>query len=220
MEAKQEICEEQEECIPDYNKITTGIFGEELNKPLSSSNFNFEENQGKVPKINMQFVTKNEELDLIVNSNQDSLTEICLSEATGEFKNTQKKKTVSFAESDIMKYEKDSKADTSTSQNACFMEQNDIYNDEDSENNDNAIRINFSHSCETPNVRASETTDIQSPTDIYRIFTVPKSILKKSPNMTSDLPSVSLVSPLNADTDTDTTDEDEDNWVRSSIHVL
>lgn len=81
------------------------------------------------------------------------------------------KKSVSFAEpGDILKKSEDNSAPKETE---CSENQEDIGED--------ILRIEFSHSENNPVIK-SDGDSIESPADICRIFTKPKSILKRSPN--------------------------------------
>lgn len=58
------------------------------------------------------------------------------------------------------------------------------YNEEEREKDDEPFRIEFSHSDNTPQFRKSTENEIQSPADIHRVFSKPKSILKKTRTLT------------------------------------
>lgn len=109
--------------------------------------------------------------------------------------NTKNKRRISFAEPCVTE-------EISISQEVCSeaLKQDDTYN-ESSEDEDDTIRIEFSHSFHTPDIPESNNMEIQSPVDIYKAFATPKSILKRSPN------DIIFHPPLNEDSSTDTEDE-------------
>lgn len=80
------------------------------------------------------------------------------------------KKSVSFAVSeDILKNKEENSA------------KEEKGSSETTENSEDILRIEFTHSENNP-VVMSDGDSIETPTDIYRIFSKPKSILKRSPN--------------------------------------
>jgi hypothetical protein len=116
---------------------------------------------------------RNEQSDLI-NSDEKRLRR----NSSLEFRDTSQNihtRKVSFSE--LHSINNEDNVGKETSQRICFASQDDIC-DEDS---DDDIRISFSHSSYTSNIIESN-TEIKTPGDIYRVFSVPKSILKRSPN--------------------------------------
>lgn len=155
-------------------------------------------------------VSKNEHFDLTVNSSQEELKNVHSPESRENIsKSTNAKKTgrVLFIEPCIMENtESDTEEGEMHNKESCFISKQDKTCNDDSENEDDIVRIEFSHSSHIPNVSASSNTEIQTPVDIYKIFNVPKSILKRSPN---DMIPNQIIPPLNEESNTDVEDEVE-----------
>jgi len=150
---------------------------------------------------------KNEQPDFI-NSDQERLRRNC----SLEFRDTSQKihtRKVSFCEPCVINNEDN--VEKETSQRICFAPQNDIC-DENSED-ENDIRISFSHSSYTSNIIESN-TEIKTPGDIYKVFNVPKSILKRSPN---DIPN-QIVPPLVYEDDSTEIENENDHLITHSIY--
>lgn len=206
-----EVYDESEEDISDSDQNTIEIIQEELQKlkdmqmdriTSSTSNISSDAAQHKILDTN---TAKNEESRLSANFIQDILKESCSSELKEESKdtNTKEKRRISFAEPCVIEDEDNIAEEISIFQEACSnLEQVDTY---ESFEEDDTIRIEFSHSSHTSDILESNDTEIKSPIDIYKIFSTPKSILKRSPNdMIYD-----RVVHLDEDNSTDTEDEDE-----------
>lgn len=206
-----EVYDESEEDLSDSDQITE-IIQEELKKlkdiqisrTSNTSNISSDPAQDKILNIN---VTKNEQSHFSTSYIQEKLKESCSLEPREMSKDTNRKeRRISFAEPCVIEVESDTEKEISISQEACSaVKQDNKYNDS-SEDEDNTIRIKFSHSSHIPDIFESDNMKIQSPVDIYKMFSAPKSILKRSPN---DIILNQVVPPLNADSNTDTEDEDE-----------
>ncbi|KYQ57176.1 RNA polymerase II subunit 5-mediating protein like protein [Trachymyrmex zeteki] len=123
---------------------------------------------------------------------------------TSKDTNTKEKRRISFAEPCVIEDESNTK-EISISREVCSALKQDICN-ESSEDENDTIRIEFSHSSHTPDIVESNNMEIQSPVDIYKMFNAPKSILKRSPN---DMIFNEAAPPLNESSSTDTEDEIE-----------
>ncbi|KAG5345989.1 RMP protein, partial [Acromyrmex charruanus] len=119
--------------------------------------------------------------------------------------NTKEKRRISFAEPCVIGDESNTNK-ISISQEVCSAVKQDDTCNESSEDENDVIKIEFSHSSHTPDILESNNMEIQSPVDIYKMFNAPKSILKRSPN---DMIFNEVVPPLNESNNTDTEDEDE-----------
>ncbi|KAG5306458.1 RMP protein, partial [Acromyrmex insinuator] len=119
--------------------------------------------------------------------------------------NTKEKRRISFAEPCVIGDESNTNK-ISIPQEVCSAVKQDDTCNESSEDENDTIKIEFSHSSHTPDILESNNMEIQSPVDIYKIFNAPKSILKRSPN---DMIFNEVVPPLNESNNTDTEDEDE-----------
>ncbi|XP_029677762.1 unconventional prefoldin RPB5 interactor-like protein [Formica exsecta] len=214
-----EVYDDSEEDSSDSVEITTEMI-EEFEKlrdtQTSKITYNTSDDSSDATrhKILDTNVIKNEHFDLTVNSSQEELKNNHSPESREDiFKPTNARKTgrVSFIEPCIME---NTESDTEEGEismpnkESCFISKQDkMYNDDSENDNDNGIvRIEFSHSSHIPNISASSNTEIQSPIDIYKIFSVPKSILKRSPN---DMIPNKIVPPLNEESSTNVEDEVE-----------
>ncbi|EFN77863.1 Unconventional prefoldin RPB5 interactor [Harpegnathos saltator] len=143
---------------------------------------------------------ENEQSNHIVNFIQEEPKENSSTESgdISETANVEQKKRVSFVEP----CDQDNVDDESSIfEVLSSVEQDNSYSDE----NDDVDKIEFSHSSHTPNISESSNTEIQSPADIYKIFSTPiKPILKRSPN---DMLPNQIVPPLQEDSSTDTDNE-------------
>lgn len=117
---------------------------------------------------------------------------------------------VSFVEPCAVENDDDDDAEKATSQTTNLIGQSDVH-DEDSEDEDDVIRIEFSHSSCIP-VATELNTEMKSPADIYKKFSVPKSILKRSPN---DMIPNQVTTFIDEDNSTETEDDDS---VRCGIY--
>jgi len=208
-----EVYDESEEDVSDSDQITTEIIQEELKKlkdiqmgrvTSDTSSISSDTAQNKIFDTN---ITKNEHFHSSTNFIQEKLRESSPEKLREVSKNTNTKegRRISFAEPCVIEDESNLKEETSITQEVCStLKQDDIYN-KSSEDEDDIIRIEFSHSSHTPDIFESN-MEIQSPVDIYKMFSTPKSILKRSPN---DMIFNQVVPPLNEDDNTDTEDEDE-----------
>ncbi|KMQ91122.1 unconventional prefoldin rpb5 interactor [Lasius niger] len=224
-----EVYDDSEEDTSDSDEITTEMIEEELKKlkdiqmnktTCNTSDVSLNATRDKILDTNItKNVTKNEQFDLTINSSQEELKNYHLSESREDIsKPTNAKKTgrVSFIEPYVMENtESDTEGEilmSNEERESCFISKQDKTYNDDSENEDDIIRIEFSHSSHIPNISASSNTEIQSPVDIYKIFSVPKSILKRSPN---DMIPNQIV-PLNEESSTDA--EDEVEYVKHSTY--
>lgn len=216
-----EVYDDSDEDTSDPNEITTEIEEElklkdiPMNKSTCNiSDVNIDAVQDTILDTN---ITRNEQFDLTVNSSQEELRNNYLPESkedTSKFTNAKKTGRVSFIEPHNMENtESDIEGEILMSnEKSHFTSKQDKTCNDDSENEDDIIRIEFSHSSHIPNISASSNTEIQSPVDIYKIFSVPKSILKRSPN---DMIPNQIV-PLNEESSTDA--EDEVEYVKHSAY--
>lgn len=144
--------------------------------------------------------TADEESNHTVKSIQEKSEESCSTESgnTPEGTTVERKKKVSFVEPCDRN---DTDDETPIFEVSHHMKEDNICNEE----NDDVIRIEFSHSSNVPNITVSNNTEIQSPVDIYKMFSASiKPILKRSPN---DMFPNEAVPPLHEDSGTDTDDE-------------
>ncbi|KAG5333350.1 RMP protein, partial [Acromyrmex heyeri] len=209
-----EIYDESEEDESDSDQITTEKIQEELKKlkdlqmgraTNDTSNGNSDTAQDKIIDTS---ATKNEQSHSSTNFIQQKLREEnCLLEHKEVSKdtNTKEKRRISFAEPCVIGDESNTNK-ISISQEVCSAVKQDDTCNESSEDENDAIKIEFSHSSHTPDILESNNMEIQSPVDIYKMFNAPKSILKRSPN---DMIFNEVVPPLNESNNTDTEDEDE-----------
>lgn len=217
-----EVYDEEEDLSEeDSDQITTEMIQEELKKlkdiqmgRITNSTLNISSDTVQHQILNTNTV-KNEKSPLSANFIQDTLKESCSSELKEEAKdtNTKEKRRISFAEPCVIEDEDNAEEEILISQKACsILKQDDTYENFEEEEEDDTIRIEFSHSSHIPDILESNDTEIKSPIDIYKIFSTPKSILKRSPNdMIYD-----QVVHLNEDSNTDT--EDEDEYVKQSAY--
>lgn len=219
-----EIYDASEEDLSDSDEIITETIEEELQKlkdiqinkiTYNTSDVSFDAIQDKILDTN---VKTNEHLDLTANFNQEELRNNHSSESKEDtFKATNAKKTgrVSFIEPYVIENaENDVEEKISISnEKSCFASKQDKTCNDDSENEDDIVRIEFSHSSHIPNISVSSNTEIQSPVDIYKMLNAPKSILKRSPN---DMVPNQIAPLLNEESSTDT--EDEVEHVKHSIY--
>ncbi|XP_011871028.1 PREDICTED: RNA polymerase II subunit 5-mediating protein homolog [Vollenhovia emeryi] len=209
-----EVYDESEEDTSDSDQVTTELIQEELKKlkdiqmgriTSGASNISSGAAQDEIPDTN---TTRNEESHDSSNSIQDTLRESCSPEPREVSKETNGKseRRISFAEPCVVEYE-------GNAEEACSASNVDDAH-EDSEDEDDIIRIEFSHSSHIPDILEPNNAEIQSPVDIYKLFNTPKSILKRSPN---DTIYNQVAPPLNEDSSTETEDEDVEYPVFSSI---
>ncbi|XP_071555284.1 uncharacterized protein Uri [Temnothorax nylanderi] len=217
-----EAYDESEEDTSDSDQITTEIIQEELEKlkdiqtgriTSSTSNITSDAAQDKIFDTN---TTKNEESHPSANFIQDTLTESCSPEQgtkeVSEDTSTKERRRISFAEPCVIEDEYNPEEEILIPQEACsVLKQEDTY--EISEDEGDTVRIEFSHSSHIPDLIESNNTEIQSPIDIYKMFSTPKSILKRSPN---DMIYDRVASSLNEYSSTDT--EDDDEYVKHSAY--
>ncbi|KAK2583403.1 hypothetical protein KPH14_009390 [Odynerus spinipes] len=85
----------------------------------------------------------------------------------------------------------------------------------DTEDDGDVIRIEFKHSDNNPCIPEFTGNRIESPSDIYRKFYKPKSILKRSPN---DVMPPRDISVISTNTSEDEEDEDEDEAIKPSAY--
>ncbi|KAG5325448.1 RMP protein, partial [Pseudoatta argentina] len=210
-----EIYDGSEEDESDSDQITIEKIQEELKKlkdlqmgraTNDTSNGNFDTAQDKI--IDTSANTKNEQSHSSTNFIQQKLREEnCLLEHKEVSKdtNTKEKRRISFAEPCVIGDESNTNK-IPISQEVCSAVKQDDTCNESSEDENDVIKIKFSHSSHTPDILESNNMEIQSPVDIYKMFNAPKSILKRSPN---DMIFNEVVPPLNESNNTDTEDEDE-----------
>lgn len=161
-------------------------------EPSSGSeedDFSDEEKDSKEEaESNIEEITKDSKEDNEVSSDKKESQELSM--------DTRKlKKSVSFIEMDTPK---EAKEDSSRIEN------------ESSKDAEDTLRIEFTHSENVP-AEGSEGDLIKTPADIYRLFSKPKSILKRSPN---DLTPVQAAPPEYSSDD----DDDEDETVKPSAY--
>ncbi|XP_018402430.1 PREDICTED: unconventional prefoldin RPB5 interactor-like protein [Cyphomyrmex costatus] len=207
-----EVYDESEEDESDSDQITTERIQEELKKlkdiqmgrtTSDTSSNNSDIVQDKILDIS---TTKNEQSDSSTNFIQEKIREESCSPEHKEVSkdtNTKEQRRISFAEPCVIEDQSNTKE--SISQEVCSTLKQDDTCNESSEDKNDIIRIEFSHSSHTPDLLESNNTEIQSPVDIYKMFSAPKSILKRSPN---DMIFNEVAPPLN-ESSTDTEDEDE-----------
>lgn len=205
-----EVYDESEVDVSDSDRDTTEIIQEELKKLKDiqmsrvTSETSSNSSNGAQDKILDTNATKNEQSHSSANFIQEKLKEnLPELREKSEDTNTKNKRRISFAEPCVTKDESNTE-EISISQEVCSeaLKQNDTTN-ESSEDEDDTIRIKFSHSFHIPDIPESNNMEIQSPVDIYKALGTPKSILKRSPN---DM-IFHQVAPLNEDSSTDTEDE-------------
>jgi len=215
-----EVYDESEEDVSDSDQITTEIIEEELKKlkdiqmsrvTSDTSSISSDTAQNKILDTN---TTKNEHsyssTNFIQEKSRESLPEKFRD--VSKDTNTKEGRRISFAEPCVIENEGNLE-ETSISQEVCStLKQDDIYN---KSSEDDIIRIEFSHSSHTPDIFESNNMEIQSPVDIYKMFSTPKSILKRSPN---DMIFDQVVPLLNEDDNTDT--EDDENIKHSAYNSV
>lgn len=221
-----EIYDASEEDLSDSDEIITETIEEELQKlkdiqmnkiTYNTSDVSFDTIQDKILDTN---VKTNEHLDFTVNSSREELRNDHSSEfkeAISKATNAKKTGRVSFIEPYVMENvenkENIEEKISIPNEKSCFTSKQDKTCNDDSENEDDIVRIEFSHSSHIPNVSVSSNTEIQSPIDIYKMFNAPKSILKRSPN---DMVPNQIAPLLSEESSTDT--EDEVEHVKHSIY--
>nr|XP_012233481.1 PREDICTED: RNA polymerase II subunit 5-mediating protein homolog [Linepithema humile] len=206
--------ESEEDDSSDCDEITAEKIEEELKKLKNIQMNKYIKNTSNVCSEVTQDTTldKNEQSSLAAHSSQDKLKENYLSELGDVSEDTSlKKRRVSFVEPCAM--ENDTKEEIPISQKSCSVLKQNCTHNEDSKEEDDIIQIEFSHSSCAPNIPESNNVEIQSPTDIYKMFCAPKSILKRSPN---DMIPNQIAPPLDEDSNTET--EDEDDHVKPSAY--
>ncbi|XP_011345470.1 unconventional prefoldin RPB5 interactor-like protein isoform X2 [Ooceraea biroi] len=198
-----EVYDESDDTSSESDVITTEMIEKELREKVLQRNkvtghtleLNSDVMQNKILNTNP---VKSELSDVIINSDQ---------ERSLEFRNTSPsvhRRRVSFVEPCAV--ENEDNTEKEISQRICFTPQDDTH-DEDSEDENDIVRIEFSHSSYIPDI-TEPNTEIMSPGDIYKVFGTPKSILKRSPN---DMIPNQISSPLQEDSSTETEDESDHN---------
>lgn len=218
-----EVYDESEEDISDSDQITTEIIQEELKKLRD-----IQMNRNTNSTSNISDATQDEILDTHTMKNEGShsstnfiqdytLRKSYSPESKKESKDTNMKETrrISFAEPCVTEERGNAEEEEILiPQEACFTsKQDNTYENSEDADEDDTIRIEFSHSSHIPDIFESNNTEIQSPVDIYKMFSAPKSILKRSPN---DMIYDQTALTLNGDSSTDT--EDEDEYVKHSAY--
>ncbi|XP_011164007.1 unconventional prefoldin RPB5 interactor-like protein [Solenopsis invicta] len=204
-----EVYDESEEDVSDSDQTKQEIIEEELKKlkdiwnnkhtNLDTSNIGSDAVQDEVLDTN---AAENKQIDTSAILTAEKLSETCSPDSREMSKdtNTKERRRISFAEPCFEDVKDNVEEEIPISQESCSVPKQD----ESSEDEDDIIRIEFSHSSHVPDRLESNSTEIQSPTDIYKMFNVLKSILKRSPNdMILD-----QVPPLNEDSGTDVEDEE------------
>ncbi|XP_015183287.1 PREDICTED: DNA ligase 1 [Polistes dominula] len=128
----------------------------------------------------------------------------------------EKKRRVSFAEPDISIFDGNKETisiqnQTKQSTTSSNENPNDSTNNID-DDDDDIIRIEFKHTDNNFFVPESTGNEIKSPGDIYKIFSKPKSILKRSPNDVMPLQNISLPTYSSGE-------EEEEEEVEESVGV-
>ncbi|XP_035720690.1 unconventional prefoldin RPB5 interactor-like protein isoform X1 [Vespa mandarinia] len=117
------------------------------------------------------------------NHNEDESFKIAKSKSMSEISNEEvklkEKRRVSFVEPDFSTYNDDSKIVSIKSQDEQSTE---LSNDNLDDSEDDIIRIEFKHTDNNLYIPEFTGNEITSPRDIYKMFSKPKSILKRSPN--------------------------------------
>lgn len=119
------------------------------------------------------------------NYDEDKTLKITKSKSMSNISNDEiklkEKRRVSFVEPDFSTYNDDSKIVSIKNQEEQCTElsSDDI---DDSENDSDIIRIEFKHTDNNLYIPEFTENKITSPRDIYKMFSKPKSILKRSPN--------------------------------------
>ncbi|XP_011684879.1 PREDICTED: unconventional prefoldin RPB5 interactor [Wasmannia auropunctata] len=227
-----EVYDESEEDTSDSDQITTEIIQEELKKLKAiqmstsdtlSSLISSDATQDKILDTNNEqsysstnFIQEKLKESCSLGSEEESkdtnIKESCSLEFREEFKDTnvKERRRISFAEpcvvDEFTQDEGSTGENLSISQEVYSAPEQDEAHNESSEDEDDTVRIEFSHSSHTPDILQSNNMEIHSPVDIYKTFCTPKSILKRSPN---DMIFDQAVPPLNDDSNTDAEDEDE-----------
>ncbi|XP_072758735.1 uncharacterized protein Uri [Anoplolepis gracilipes] len=217
-----EVYDDSEEDSSDSDEITTEMIEEELKKlkdmQTSKMTYNTSDVNFDADKIVDTNVTKHENVDLTIKSSQEELKNNHLSEFREDIsKPTNAKKTgrVSFVEPNIMENtESDIEGEIMPNEESCFISKQDETHNDNSEAEDDIVRIEFLHSSHIPDISMTNNTEIQSPEDIYKIFNVPKSILKRSPN---DMVPNQIAPSLNEESSTDAEDEEVEH-VKHSVY--
>lgn len=216
-----EVYDELDEDVSDINQqITTEMIEDEIKKLKNihmsrvTSDTSSTSSDVAEDKIHDTNGTENKQSSSPANLIQEILRESCSLEPTGLFKetNSKERKRISFVEPCVVEDEniENIEEEISISQEICSVPKQDDTHNEGFEDEDDTIRIKFSHSSHTPDIPESDNIEIQSPVDIYKIFITPKSILKRSPN---DMIFNQVVPPLN-----DSNMEDEDEYFKPSAY--
>ncbi|KAL6257381.1 hypothetical protein P5V15_010954 [Pogonomyrmex californicus] len=164
--------------------------------------------QDKTVDIN---ISENKQSHSSANFSQEKLRRDYSSEPQN-VSNTKGERRISFAEPCIIENDGIIKKEISIFQESCSALKQEAYN-ENSADGDDIIKIEFSHSSHIPHIFESDSTEIRSPVDIYKMFSALKSILKRSPN---DMIPNQVAPPVNEYSSSDT--EDEDEYVKRSAY--
>ncbi|KAL2713912.1 unconventional prefoldin RPB5 interactor-like protein isoform X1 [Vespula squamosa] len=159
----------------EINVINTSVHTE---KEISNSNSKKTEEVEKALSKTISEVSCN-------NYNEDETLKIAKSKSMSNISNDEiklkEKRRVSFVEPDFSKYNDDSKIVSIKNQEGqCTELSNDDLNA--SEDDNDIIRIEFKHTDNNLYIPEFTENKITSPRDIYKMFSKPKSILKRSPN--------------------------------------
>ncbi|XP_017885277.2 unconventional prefoldin RPB5 interactor-like protein [Ceratina calcarata] len=181
LELEEELVDELNRLEDEKYEILRGELGEECYYESESSSESQEDD------VNDEVEDSKEENKEVPSANKEEPEE--------SSKDTRKhRKSVSFVDADTLKEEK---------KNSSKIE-------DESSKEDDILRIEFTHSENTPS-EISEGDLIRTPAYIYRLFSRPKSILKRSPN---DLTPVQDAPPEYSTDD----EEDDDETVRPSAY--
>lgn len=148
------------------------------------------------------------------NYNDDESFKIGKSKSMSDISNQEivlkEKRRVSFVEPDLLTYNDDG-SEIVTIKNTD-VRSTELSNDDldDSEDDSDIIRIEFEHTDNNLYITEPTENKITSPRDIYKIFSKPKSILKRSPNDVMPPQNTSLPTYSSAE---DEEEEDEENEV-------
>lgn len=200
-----EVYDESEESTSESDESTDEMNEEESrrSKDIQISEFNIDTSNISSTTTQDKTIDTIEDVrsNCTVNSDGEKSNEGCLSEVKTTVGDTKKRKVSFFVEPSIEK-------DETTERETIFQEFCSGMKQDDTcaqNSTDDIVRITFSHSSHSPSTSALTSTEIQSPTDIYKMFNTHKSILKRSPNDMISNP----IPPLNDHDSTDDEDKDE-----------
>lgn len=198
-----EAYDESEEDLSDCDEITTEMLEEELKKlkDIRKDRITSASDASSSNTIPHEIPDTESEQSDLVNSSREELQNRS-PEPNDTSESAKNKRRVSFVESLALEDQCDIEEESSMPKDDP-PGQDEAYDNENSVDDD-IIRIEFSHTLNTSKAPESSTTEVRSPVDIYKMFSIPKSILKRSPN---DIPN-GAIAPVNESNSTDTEEED------------